>query len=57
VSRASEDDREAVDRFFKALSPESRRKRFLGAGDAPASLLDRLCADADPRIGVTIMEG
>lgn len=55
VRRAGPDDRDAVDRFFKALSPESRRKRFLGAGDASPALIDRLCGADDPRTALTLL--
>jgi acetate---CoA ligase (ADP-forming) len=52
---AAPSDLPAVRAFFRGLSPESRQRRFLSAGDPPDDLLARLCATMDPAEGVTLL--
>ncbi len=55
VRTARPSDHEAVARFFRELSPESRRKRFLIAGEPPDELIDRFCDDSDAARALTLI--
>jgi acetyl coenzyme A synthetase (ADP forming)-like protein len=55
VSVARAADREAVQRFFHDLSPESRRKRFFTSSEPPEALVDRFCQDGDPAHALTLV--
>jgi acyl-CoA synthetase (NDP forming)/RimJ/RimL family protein N-acetyltransferase len=44
-----------MERFFKELSPESRRLRFLAPSRASDDLIDRLCDNSSPRLAVTLV--
>jgi acetyl coenzyme A synthetase (ADP forming)-like protein len=48
-------DREAVRRFYHDLSQESRRRRFMSAGEAPQQIIDRLCDSSDPARAMTLL--
>ena len=48
VRPATPEDRDAVRRFYHDLSPESRHRRFMTAGEAPHAIIDRLCDSSDP---------
>ena len=55
VRPATPDDRDAVRRFYHDLSPESRRRRFMTAGEAPQAIIDRLCDSSDPTQAMTLV--
>jgi acetyl coenzyme A synthetase (ADP forming)-like protein len=55
VRAAGPSDRNAVRAFFRDLSPESRHRRFLSAGEPPDNVIDRLCAPMDPARNVTLL--
>jgi len=48
-------DRDAVRQFYRELSPESRRLRFMAAGDAPEAVIDRLCETSNPAQAMTLI--
>jgi len=48
-------DREVLRRFFHDLSPESRRRRFLGFGEPADALLDRLSDSSDLSRAATLL--
>jgi acetyl coenzyme A synthetase (ADP forming)-like protein len=48
-------DREVLRRFFHELSPESRRRRFLGFGEPTDALLDRLSDSSDLARAATLL--
>lgn len=52
---SSEADRDEVRRFFAALSPSSRRLRFLATASPSEELLGRLCDNSDPHNGITLV--
>ena len=52
---ATPDDREAMRQFFDALSPASRRLRFLAAAHASEELLTDLCNNRDPQRALTLI--
>ena len=52
---ASPADREAMERFFDDLSPDSRRRRFLVSSRPSSDLLDRLCDNSDPKRALTLV--
>lgn len=52
---ATPHDRAAVRRFFEALSPESRQKRFLSGADVSEALVDRMCESTDPALALTLI--
>jgi acetyl coenzyme A synthetase (ADP forming)-like protein len=55
VRDAGPQDRDAVERFFRSLSPEASRHRFFCSGDVPAGVVDRLCNGAQPAEGLTLL--
>jgi acetyl coenzyme A synthetase (ADP forming)-like protein len=55
VRRTAAADREMMRAFFRALSPESRRRRFFTPGEPADSLLDRLCDSDDEQRSVTVV--
>ncbi|HET9468684.1 MAG TPA: GNAT family N-acetyltransferase, partial [Vicinamibacterales bacterium] len=55
VRPATPDDREAMRRFFDALSPASRRLRFLAAAQASEQLLTDLCNNREPQKALTLI--
>jgi acetyl coenzyme A synthetase (ADP forming)-like protein len=55
VRPAEPSDAEAMRRFFDALSPESRRRRFMAAGQPPDALLHTLCDSSAPTRGLTLI--
>src|SRR5687767_2280204 len=55
VRAATGADAPALRRFFANLSAESRRSRFMGAGDAPAAVIDRLSDSSDPGRQMTLV--
>jgi acetyl coenzyme A synthetase (ADP forming)-like protein len=54
VRDATDADRADLRRFFRDLTPESRRLRFMGAGDAPERVVDRFC-EANPSSALTLV--
>src|SRR5262247_2863623 len=48
-------DRDAVRRFYRDQSPESRRRRFMMSGEPPRSTIDRLCDSSDPTSTMTLV--
>ena len=48
-------DRSMMDGFFRRLSAESRRLRFLAPAHASADLVGRMCDNSDPRHAVTLV--
>jgi acyl-CoA synthetase (NDP forming)/GNAT superfamily N-acetyltransferase len=48
-------DRPMMDGFFRGLSAESRRLRFLAPAQASPDLVGRLCDNSDPRRAVTLV--
>lgn len=52
---ATPNDREAMRRFFDALSPASRRLRFLAAAQASEQLLTDLCDNREPQKALTLI--
>src|SRR5438034_10376820 len=55
VRMATSADREAVRRFFRELSPESRRRRFFTAGEPPDDVLDRMCEGTNPSRTISLI--
>ena len=55
VRLATPADRDELRRFFRDLSPESRRQRFLAAGQAPEAIVDQFCAPSNPSRGLTLL--
>ena len=55
VRPAASSDADAIRRFFAALSPESRRRRFFVSGEAPPSALALLSGTSDPDKGLTLL--
>jgi acetyl coenzyme A synthetase (ADP forming)-like protein len=55
IRAASIADHAALRRFFDGLSPESRRNRFLAAGQPPDSLIHEFCAPNDPVRARTVL--
>lgn len=55
VRPATPSDRPAMERFFRELSPESRRLRFLAPSQASSDLIGRFCDNSDPRRAVTLV--
>jgi len=55
VRVAGPPDRDAVGRFFRDLSPESRRKRFLIAGEPPGQLIDTFCDNSNAARALTLI--
>jgi len=55
VRPAVSTDAESVRRFFAALSPESRRRRFFVSGEAPPSALALLTGPSDSDKGLTLL--
>lgn len=52
---ATASDSDAMRRFFDALSPESRRLRFLAASRASEELIARLCDNGNPHEALTLI--
>jgi acetyl coenzyme A synthetase (ADP forming)-like protein len=48
-------DREELGRFFHRLSPNSKRQRFLAAGDPPDAVINQFSAPADPERALTLV--
>ena len=48
-------DRDGVRQFFKGLSPEARRQRFLASGEPPDALLGEFCAPPEPARRLTLL--
>src|SRR4029079_8284009 len=48
-------DRDAIQRFFRDLSPESRRNRFFTSSAPPASVIDRMADSTDPTRALTLI--
>jgi len=48
-------DRDAIQRFFRDLSPESRRNRFFTSSEPPASVIDRMADSTDPSRALTLI--
>lgn len=55
VRLAMPTDRDELRRFFRDLSPESRRQRFMAAGQPPDAVVDQFCVSADPSRGLTLL--
>ena len=55
VRPATSSDNEAMSRFFDALSPSSRRLRFLAVAQPSNELLTRMCDNHDPREALTLI--
>lgn len=55
LTQATPRDRDEVCRFFRNLSPESRRQRFLSAGGPTDAVIGRLCDRSAPPSGVTLI--
>jgi acetyl coenzyme A synthetase (ADP forming)-like protein len=55
VRPATPEDREAVRRFYRDQSPESRRRRFMLSGEPPQNVIDRLCDSSDPTDAMTLV--
>lgn len=55
IRRAGPSDVALVRQFFGALSPQSRRRRFLSSGEPPQQLVERLCQTVDPRQALTLL--
>jgi len=55
VRPAQSTDRDAVSRFYRELSPESRRRRFMVSGDVPQAVVDRCCESSDPTQAMTLI--
>lgn len=55
LRRAGPSDHDAMRRFFDALSPLSRRLRFLGSATASEDLIARLCDNGDPGRALTFI--
>ncbi len=55
LRRSGPSDRDAMRRFFDALSPDSRRLRFLGSATASDDLITRLCDNSDPGQSLTFI--
>ena len=55
VRTAEVGDRDAVRRFFRELSPESRYKRFFTMSEAPDAVVERLCDSTNPSRGLTLV--
>ncbi len=48
-------DHDAMQAFFRSLSPESRYTRFFTPGEPAEALIDRFCTSIDPTRGVTLV--
>jgi acetyl coenzyme A synthetase (ADP forming)-like protein len=55
VRAATPDDQEAVHRFYHDLSPESRRRRFMMAGEPPRTVVERLCDSSNATRAMTLL--
>src|SRR5262245_14148482 len=55
VRPAVSTDADAIRQFFKALSAESRRRRFFVSGEAPPSAVALLSSTCDPAKGLTLL--
>jgi acyl-CoA synthetase (NDP forming)/GNAT superfamily N-acetyltransferase len=55
VRASSPADRDAMRRFFHALSPTARRRRFLAMTEPTTDLIDRLCDNSDQHVGLTLV--
>ncbi|MCC7415539.1 MAG: GNAT family N-acetyltransferase [Acidobacteria bacterium] len=55
VRAAGVGDADEVARFFQALSPESRYRRFLSVSLPPAALIRRFCETTDPAHSSTLI--
>ena len=48
-------DRDELRRFFRDLSPDSRRQRFMAAGQPPEAVVDQFCAPPNPLRELTLL--
>lgn len=55
LRRAVPADRDALDAFFRRLSPDSRRRRFLSVSPPGPELVARLVGESDPARGLTLV--
>jgi acetyl coenzyme A synthetase (ADP forming)-like protein len=55
IRPAAPADRDALDRFFRDLSAESRYRRFLSVSAPGPDLVARIAADGDPRAALTLV--
>lgn len=55
IRPSSPDDRALVQRFFHALSPDSRRQRFFASGDPAQSIVSELCDSSDASRQLTLL--
>ena len=55
VRAATPADRDELRRFFHDLSPESRRQRFMAAGQPPNAIIDQFCELPGPSRALTLL--
>ncbi|HET7620143.1 MAG TPA: GNAT family N-acetyltransferase [Vicinamibacterales bacterium] len=55
VRATTREDAAQIARFFRDLSPDARRNRFLGSGQPGRDIIDRLADSSDPRQAFTLI--